>query len=67
MQEQIDEIRDLGAPSGDEDEVEAFLAATEEALEKTEADPGLLATPGANPFREADQLLIDYGLAACAN
>jgi hypothetical protein len=68
VEDQLDQIRDLGAPPDDEEEVEAILTETEEALSEIEDDPALILETGKdNPFSRADQLLIEYGLEACAN
>lgn len=65
VRRQIDEIRALGIPSGDEQEVEAFFAAAEEALKETEEDPSLFGKGGAGPFAEANKLAREYGLTVC--
>jgi hypothetical protein len=63
---QIEGIRALGAPSGDEDQVNAILEAAEEAVEKTEEDPGaLLSSNSENAFAKANKLSSEYGLTTC--
>jgi hypothetical protein len=64
MKQQLEELRALPAPSGEEDKVEALLERRQEALEKVEADPGF-KTSG-DPFEEFNQSLTDYGLTECA-
>lgn len=54
----------LGAPSGDEKEVEAIVKAMEEAAAKAKADPGTAVTGGLQ-FREANELAAKYGLKKC--
>jgi hypothetical protein len=66
VQDQVDQIRELGAPDGQEAQVDAILAAAQKGIDDLEADPTLLAQNGADPFAEANKLAKDYGLAACA-
>lgn len=67
VRKQIDEIRALGIPSGDEKEVEAIFAAAEEALKETEEDPSVFGKGGAGPFTKANKLSREYGLAVCGS
>jgi len=62
---QVEGIRDLGAPSGEEEQVEEVVTAAEEALEKGEEDPASLANEKEDPFAEANKLANDYGLTKC--
>jgi hypothetical protein len=61
----IDEIVALGAPSGDEDEVEAFLNALRERLGEMEETPAKLGR-SLTPFARAEKLAEAYGLTGCA-
>jgi hypothetical protein len=65
IRREIDGIRALGAPSGEEAEVEAVLAAAETGLEKGEEDPGVMIEEGEGPFKEANKLSREYGLVKC--
>jgi hypothetical protein len=65
VRKQLAEIRALGIPSGDEEEVEAIFAAAEEALRKTEEDPTAFGQGGVGPFVKANQLAREYGLTVC--
>jgi hypothetical protein len=64
VQAQVDQIRALGAPEGEEQEVEAVLVALEEAVE--EASHG---TPSSarfsQSFANAGALATEYGLTSC--
>lgn len=60
----IEELDALGAPSGDEEQVDAIVEAFEVALEEAEADPASVV-PGSDPFDEADELAGKYGLEEC--
>jgi hypothetical protein len=66
IQSQIDAIRDLGAPEGDEDEINGILEDAEAALSDVEADPALV-TGETDPFADVNQRLADYGLTECAD
>jgi hypothetical protein len=65
IQSQIDGIRDLGAPEGQEDEINGILEDAEAILSDAEADPSLI-TGDTDPFADIDQRLADVGLTACA-
>jgi hypothetical protein len=64
MQAEAEEIRALGAPEGDEEQVEAIAAALEAIAAKARKDPaGLVANPSA--FEKAQKLAGEYGIGAC--
>jgi hypothetical protein len=67
VQEQIDGIRALTPPEGDEDEVTAILDAAQEGIDQLEQDPSAItgAGSGPDPFAEANRLARDYGLKVC--
>jgi uncharacterized protein with von Willebrand factor type A (vWA) domain len=65
VEQELDEIRALGIPSGDDDQVEAFLEAREEGLEKAEAEPKAVVQGSESPFTKASKLAKEYGLKAC--
>jgi len=65
VRQQVEGVKDLGAPSGEEAEVEAITDAAEEALEKGEEDPAALTTEKADPFAKANELANEYGLVKC--
>jgi hypothetical protein len=67
IQKQLDAIRSLGAPAGDEQTVNAILAAADTGLQNLEADPTLITTSGGDPFSQANQLADDYGLTVCGS
>ena len=62
---QVEGIKALGAPSGEEAQVEAITDAAEEALEKGEEEPAALASEKADPFAKANKKASDYGLVKC--
>lgn len=63
---QVEGVDSLGAPSGEEEQVEEIIDAAEEALEEGEEDPASLVTEGSDPFAKANKLAGEYGLTACA-
>lgn len=65
VRRQIEGVKALAAPSGEEAEVEAITDAAEEALEKGEEDPAALTSEKADPFAKANKLARDYGLVKC--
>lgn len=67
LQSEVVAIRALGAPEGDEQEVEAILAATEEGIAAIEADPRGLTEAGSvpAPLARAERLARAYGSQQC--
>ncbi len=61
-QRQLDQIDELVPPEGDEDEIDAILAAFRRGLDQLAADP----TAAAGAYDEAFQLAEDYGLRTCS-
>ena len=61
---QGEEIGELGAPSGDEAEVEAIVAAVEGGAEELEENPSLLIG-GKNPLSKGAKLAGSYGFKVC--
>ena len=67
VRNEIDELAALGAPSGEEEQVEAIVDALEKALEEAEADPAALSSGNAkNPFAAAGKLAEQYGFDDCS-
>jgi hypothetical protein len=64
IKQQSEEIGDLGAPSGDEDRVEAIVDAVGRGAEELEEDPGALLK-GTNPLAEGSKLAKAYGFKSC--
>jgi hypothetical protein len=64
-QRQIDQIRALTPPEGDEDEVAAILDAAESAVDQLEQNPSLEGN-NAGVFNETYLLAGDYGLRDCS-
>jgi hypothetical protein len=65
IQGQIDAIRALAAPTGEQATVSKMLALAEEDLNRVKTDPALLA--GSNsPFTDFAKIVHPYGLTKCA-
>ncbi len=64
VREQAEAIDELGAPAGDEAEVEAIVASLEAASDELEDDPSLLFGSD-NPMAEASELAVDFGFTVC--
>jgi hypothetical protein len=66
VQSQIDGVKALGAPSGEEQQVNSALELSQQALEKVEANPEL-AFGKENVFAAAGKQLHALGLKKCAS
>lgn len=67
VETQIEEIRALGAPPGEEAKVDAFLAALEEGVEAAgEASGGSAGAAFGQGFKRSAKLAREYGLNGCA-
>ncbi len=60
----IESLKSLGAPEGDEEQVEAIIAAMEKTVKKVEENP-LLALRSSSQFAEPNSLSGKYGLTEC--
>jgi hypothetical protein len=66
ISKEIESIRALGTPAEGGAEAEAVLDAAEEALEKGEEDPSVMASEeSAGPFAKANKLAREFGLTKC--
>ncbi|HEX6455348.1 MAG TPA: hypothetical protein VF009_02375 [Solirubrobacterales bacterium] len=66
IRKEIEGIRALGIPAEEGAEAEAVLDAAEEALEKGEENPSLLAKEeSAGPFAKVNKLSREFGLTKC--
>jgi hypothetical protein len=61
------ELAALGAPSGDEAEVQAIVDGLNEAIEKSEQNPASVLNSSANPFTQVDKLAQEYGFKICSH
>jgi hypothetical protein len=67
VQKQVDQIRALGAPAGDEAKVKAILDAAQQGVDKGKQDPLVLMKQNAGPFKKANALARAYGLKVCGS
>jgi len=65
IQSQIDGVKALGAPSGEEPQVDSALELSQQTLEKIEANPELISG-NKDPFAAAGKQLHALGLTKCA-
>jgi hypothetical protein len=66
IQMQIDRIKALGAPAGEQATVASMLALAQTDLDKVKSDPKLLLSEKSNPFADFASSAHAYGLTACA-
>jgi hypothetical protein len=67
VQSQHDDIGALGAPSGQESQVNAILAAVQDGIDQAKKDPTTLLKSNDTTFAKANQLAKDYGLTVCGS
>jgi hypothetical protein len=65
IQAQISGIKALGAPKGDEAQVNAIVVSAQSALDKGKQNTALLLSNNNNLFKHTNQLTNAYGLTAC--
>lgn len=63
---QVEGIRALGTPEGDEGEVDEILSGAEEGIEEAEEDPAAFAESESPKFKEVNKKARAYGLTVCA-
>ncbi len=66
ISEQISDIRDLGFPEGDEDELNGILDDADAIIADISADPEAFLSEE-NPFGEVNAGLEAYGITECAD
>ena len=64
IETQVDEIEELGAPSGDEETITAIVEGIRTASSETADDPSL-AFGSPTPFEDVNKEAQDYGLEVC--
>jgi hypothetical protein len=65
IQAEISGIKALGAPKGDEAQVNAMVASAQSALDQGKKNPTLLVSNNSNLFKHTNQLTNAYGLTVC--
>lgn len=64
FEKDIENLKSLGAPAGDEEKVQAIIEEMEKAVKKVEAKP-LVALRSSSQFAEARAAAVKYGLTDC--
>ncbi len=67
LEREIEEIRKLGAPNGDEERIEAIFTAWEEGIEVAENDPAAVKHNSEAIFGVGSRLAKEYGLEVCGS
>jgi hypothetical protein len=62
---QVEEIRALGTPKGDDGELEGILTGVEEGLEEAEENPAVLFGEAPSKFKQVNKETREYGLTVC--
>jgi hypothetical protein len=62
---EVEQLREIGAPQGDEDQVEAIADALEEGIDEAKKRPEEAVQGKSRSILEAEQLARDYGLKGC--
>jgi hypothetical protein len=65
VQGQIDDLKAIGTPDGEEAKVDAIVSSAQSALDEGKKDPSLFASNKNDPFKKANQLAESYGLKEC--
>jgi hypothetical protein len=65
IQQQGEELRELGAPEGDEEQVDELLTSLEDAVAEGEAKPETLFEGKTDPFGDVNEQASDYGFKVC--
>ena len=66
IQSQIDQVKALGAPSGDQATVNKYISLAQADLNKVKSDPSLAYNGKSDPFADFAAVAHPYGLTACA-
>lgn len=64
---EVEELRALGVPEGDEEKVNAMIGALEEGVETAEQDPQAVTKSSDVVFGISSRIAGEYGLTVCAS
>lgn len=67
IEREIEQLKALGIPAGDEERVEAMLAALEEGKETAERNPEAVNASSDAVFGIASRIADEYGLEVCGS
>ena len=62
---EVEELREIGAPEGDEDLVAGMIDEVDAAVEATKKKPLSVYKEAENPFKAPEEKAAKYGLKAC--
>jgi hypothetical protein len=65
LKTQSELIRGIGAPEGDEEQIEEMLDSLDQAIEEAEDDPESLFNEDTDPFGDANEKAQAYGFSEC--
>jgi hypothetical protein len=65
IKKDVEGIKALGAPEGEEEQVEEILDAAEEAIEELESEPAEAIEESNHAFVKVNKLSREYGLTVC--
>jgi ABC-type transporter Mla MlaB component len=68
LEDELAELRSLGAPSGDEKQIDAVFATLEEVVEKAKTEPEkylYLQVHAKYPYLKVEELATAYGIPEC--
>ncbi len=65
--QEVEDIDALGAPNGDEEQVDAMLTAFEEAVQIAEDEPQAVIKDSEKVFSKSSKLAKAYGLKVCGS
>ncbi len=67
LEQQTQEIKALGAPAGDENQINTFLKRVDEAIKAAEKKPIAAVKSPQKLLAHADQAISDYGFQVCGS
>jgi hypothetical protein len=65
IQQEINGVKALAPPTGDEAKVSAIVTSAQAALNRAKANPTILTGNGPSPFAATNKLAKSYGLTKC--
>jgi hypothetical protein len=67
IQTEVDSIKSLTPPAGDEDQINKLLTDVQSALDKAKQNPELMASNNSGVFAQANKEAKAYGLKVCGS
>ncbi len=65
IEAEIEELRELDPPAGEEEKVGTILDQADAALKQAEDDPGSVLQKAGDPFNEVEKLAKEFGFKQC--